>query len=85
MTLSNNKATMKIDYVIKRNGDREAISFDKVMSRIRNLSNDLNINITKITQDICSQIYPDVPTYKLDELGAQIAVALSTEHPDNAI
>ena len=41
--------------------------------------------VIKITQDISSQIYPDVHTYQLDELGAQICASLSTEHPDYGI
>ena len=37
------------DYVIKRNGDKEIVSFDKILRRIKNLANDkkLGKNIKK--------------------------------------
>ncbi len=82
MDTNNSNTVMKVDYVIKRNGEREEVSFDKVLKRVKTLSNNLSVNPTRITQDICSQIYPDVPTYQLDELGAQICASLATEHPD---
>ena len=76
---------MKVDYVIKRNGEKEEVSFDKVLKRVKTLSKNLHVNPTRITQEICSQIYPNVPTYQLDELGAQICASLATEHPDYGI
>ena len=69
-------------YVVKRNGEREEVSFDKCLKRIQKLSKDLKINPMEISQLIITQIYNDVPTWKLDELAAEICAAKTTIHPD---
>ena len=68
--------------VIKRNGEYEDVSFDKVLNRIRILSKDLNVEIYEITQKVCSRIYDLVKTSELDELAAQICSSMIVEHPD---
>ena len=68
--------------VIKRNGEIEEVSFDKVQRRIRYLSHDLNINQTLVSQKICSRIFDNVKTSQLDELGAEICASMITEHPE---
>ena len=68
--------------VIKRNGQTEEVSFDKVQKRIKNLCHNLNVNPTLISQKICSQIYNGVNTSELDELGAQICASMATDNPD---
>ena len=75
-------SNMEVDYVLKRDGTREEVQFDKILRRIKNLSDNLSINPTKLTQKVCSQIYPNIHTSELDELAAQICASLSTEHPD---
>jgi ribonucleoside-diphosphate reductase alpha chain len=69
-------------YVIKRDGRRERIDLGKVAQRIRVLSKGLKVNPDAVAQKITDQIYPDVPTSHLDELGAQICAYLTTKHPD---
>jgi ribonucleoside-diphosphate reductase alpha chain len=74
-------------FVLKRNGERENISFDKVLRRIHNLCKDetmtkLSINGTLVAQKVCSQIYPGVTTKMLDELAAQICTSMMTLHSD---
>ena len=69
-------------YVIKRTGEREEVSFDKCLKRIQKLSKDLKINPVEVSQLIITQIYNDVPTWKLDELAAEICAAKTTIHPD---
>ena len=73
---------MEVDYVTKRDGNKEEVQFDKILRRIKNLSENLSINPTKLTQKVCSEIYPNIHTSELDELAAQICASLSTEHPD---
>jgi ribonucleoside-diphosphate reductase alpha chain len=68
--------------VIKRNGEEEEVSFDKVLNRIRNLSDNLNVDIFDIAQKVCSRIYDNVKTSELDELTAQICSSLIIENPD---
>jgi ribonucleoside-diphosphate reductase alpha chain len=69
-------------YVIKRDGRRERIDLGKVANRIRILSKGLKVNPDAVAQKITDQIYPDVPTSHLDELGAQICAYQTTKHPD---
>ena len=73
--------------VIKRNGSREEVSFDKVTRRIKklcyNLSNEINPII--IAQKVCSQIYNNVTTTELDELTAQICISMTTKNLDYGV
>tara|TARA_Y100001970_G_scaffold230519_1_gene286251 strand:+ start:12657 stop:15407 length:2751 start_codon:yes stop_codon:yes gene_type:complete len=72
-------------YVVKRDGTKEEVYFDKVLRRIKNLSDGLIVNPTLVSQKICTQIYNCVKTSELDELGAEICAAMITEHPDYGI
>ncbi len=74
-------------YVVKRNGEKEEVSFDKVIRRIKNLSKGLDseINPIMIAQKVCSQIYNNVSTAELDELAAQICISMETTHLDYGI
>ncbi len=70
--------------VVKRNGEKEEVSFDKVIRRIKNLSVglDSSINPIMIAQKVIGQIYNNVSTAELDELAAQICISLETTHLD---
>ena len=74
--------------VIKRNGKKQEVSFDKVIWRLRSLC-DMEPKIKtldhiKISQKVISQIYSGIDTSKLDELAAEICTGNSTVHPDFA-
>ena len=71
--------------VIKRNGEMEDVSFDKVLNRLKNLSNGLTIDVTEIAQKVCTRIFDGVKTYELDELAAYLCSSMSIEHPDYSI
>ena len=58
--------------VIKRNGLKEEVSFDKVTRRIKKLCNGLDINPIIIAQKVCAQIYNKKKKNELDELLAKI-------------
>ncbi len=68
--------------VLKRNGSRESVSFDKVLQRVRKAARSLSVNPDALAQQVLSQIYDGVKTSELDELTAQLAAGLSTLHPD---
>jgi ribonucleoside-diphosphate reductase alpha subunit len=68
--------------VLKRNGSRESVSFDKVLQRVRKAARGLSVNPDALAQQVLSQIYDGVKTSELDELTAQLAAGLSTLHPD---
>ena len=71
--------------VIKRNGDMEDVSFDKVLNRLKNLSSGLTIDVSEIAQKVCSRIYDGVKTFELDELAAYLCSSMSIEHPDYSL
>ena len=75
-------SVMEVDYVLKRDGSKEEMSFEKVLKRIKELSKNLNVNPTKISKQVCSQLENNMPTNKIDELSAQLCAACATEHPD---
>lgn len=72
-------------YVIKRDGSRERVDFGKIFKRIKYVYKGLKVNPDMVAQKITDQIYPNVPTSELDELGAQICANLITKHPDYGI
>jgi len=71
--------------VIKRNSEMEDVSFDKVLNRLKNLSQGLTIDVSEIAQKVCSRIYDGVKTYELDELAAYLCSSMSIEHPDYSL
>ena len=73
------------DYVIKRDGRKETVSFDKITSRIQKLSYGINskhCNPIHITQKTIEFLKSGITTSELDELAAQTAASNSTTHPD---
>ena len=79
---TNNNTIMEYEHVTKRNGETEKVYFDKINCRIEKLCEGLKINPTRVTRDITKEMYNGIHTWELDELGAQIAASLCTEHPD---
>jgi ribonucleoside-diphosphate reductase alpha subunit len=74
-------------HVIKRNGKKETIKFDKVTARIEKLSYSLSplVNAIDVAKKVIEGIYDGVPTTELDNLAAETAASLATKHPDYAI
>jgi len=68
--------------VVKRNGVRENVSFDKVLQRIRKASRGLKVNPDILSQQVLARIVDGIKTAELDELTAQMAASLCTTHPD---
>ena len=71
-------------HVIKRNGNSEIVSFDKILKRIKNIGSEakLSINYTSLAMKVIDQLYNGIETSKLDELTAEQCASLSTQHPD---
>lgn len=69
-------------FVIKRDGSQEEVSFDKILHRIKNVSDGLEVNFHEITQKVCSRIHNKVHTHELDEFASQLCSSLIIEHPD---
>ncbi len=82
--ITNIMSALNTFYVVKRNGEREEVSFDKVIRRIRALCSGLSndINPMFVAQKVVTQIYDGVKTTELDELAAQVCISLETTHLD---
>ncbi|HSZ34334.1 MAG TPA: ribonucleoside-diphosphate reductase subunit alpha [Puia sp.] len=74
-------------FVIKRDGKKESVKFDKVTARIQKLSYGLSpiVDIYEVAKKAIEGIYDNVPTTELDNLAAETAASLTTKHPDYAI
>jgi ribonucleoside-diphosphate reductase alpha chain len=74
-------------FVLKRNGKRESVKFDKVTARIEKLSYSLSslIDPIDVAKKVVQGIYDGVPTTELDNLAAETAASLTTKHPDYAL
>lgn len=74
-------------FVIKRNGKKEPVKFDKVTARIQKLSYGLSplVNVHEVAQKTIEGIYDGVTTTALDNLAAETAASLTTTHPDYAL
>jgi len=75
-------------YVIKRDGNRESVKFDKITARIQKLCYGLDpIHVTPISvaMKVIEGIYEGVDTSELDNLAAETAASLTTKHPDYAL
>lgn len=75
-------------YVLKRDGRQESVMFDKISSRIEKLAYNLDkdhLDPPAITLKVIAGLYPGVTTQELDNLAAETAATMTTQHPDYAI
>ena len=72
--------------VIKRDGRKEPIMFDKITARVRKLCYGLNelVDPVKVAMRVIEGLYDGVTTTELDTLAAEIAATMTTSHPDYA-
>ncbi|NDE16715.1 ribonucleoside-diphosphate reductase subunit alpha [bacterium] len=68
--------------VIKRDGSRAPVSFDKVLERIRRAATGLHVDYTRLAQLVLAEIHDGVRTADLDELAARLAISYMSLHPD---
>ncbi|KAG1334762.1 putative Ribonucleoside-diphosphate reductase large subunit [Cocos nucifera] len=74
-------------YVLKRDGRQESVHFDKITARLKKLSYGLSqehCDPVLVAQKVCAGVYKGVTTSQLDELAAETAAAMTTNHPDYA-
>jgi ribonucleoside-diphosphate reductase alpha subunit len=73
--------------VIKRNGKREDVSFDKITARIKKLVYGLSDHVSaiKISMKVIEGLYDGVNTSDLDNLAAETSATMAAIHPDYAL
>lgn len=72
--------------VVKRDGRREPVMFDKITDRIRFLCYELNelVDPVKVAMRVIEGLYDGVTTSELDNLAAETAASMTVTHPDYA-
>ena len=73
-------------FVLKRDGRKEAVKFDKITARIQKLCYGLDtlVDPTSVAMKVIEGIYEGVTTFELDNLAAEVAASLTVKHPDYA-
>jgi ribonucleoside-diphosphate reductase alpha chain len=73
-------------YVVKRDGKKEPVMFDKITERIRKICYGLNplVDPVKVAMRVIEGLYDGVTTSELDNLASEIAATMTTAHPDYA-
>ena len=76
MSVSNSKNNLPMESsnwnVVKRDGSKEAVSFDKVLRRLNKLAHSpdgkkLKVDVMELAQRVISSIYDGVETWQLDK------------------
>jgi ribonucleoside-diphosphate reductase alpha subunit len=72
-------------HVSKRDGRLELLDSTKLLQRLTDLSDGLDmrfLNLVALTESIVRGMYPNVTTHEIDVLAAETAASLGTQHPD---
>jgi len=75
-------------FVIKRDGKKESVKFDKITARIEKLCYGLNpalVDPIDVAKKVIEGLFDGVTTSELDNLAAETAASLTTKHPDYAL
>ncbi|MFM6936012.1 MAG: ribonucleoside-diphosphate reductase subunit alpha [Flavobacteriales bacterium] len=74
-------------YVVKRDGRKEAVKFDKITARIVKMCYGLDplVSPEAVAMKVIEGIYDGVSTSDLDNLAAEVAAAKTIDHPDYAL
>ncbi|RTY93960.1 ribonucleoside-diphosphate reductase subunit alpha [Flavobacterium sp. GT3R68] len=72
--------------VVKRDGHKEPVMFDKITDRIKKLCYGLNdlVDPVKVAMRVIEGLYDGVTTSELDNLAAETAASMTIAHPDYA-
>ena len=72
--------------VLKRDGRREPVMFDKITARVKKLCYGLNelVDPVKVAMRVIEGLYDGVTTSDLDNLAAETAASMTVSHPDYA-
>jgi len=71
-------------FVQKRNGQKEIVSFDKILKRIKTIGQQvgIQINYTTLVIKVIDQLYDGISSSKIDDLLAEQCASLASTHPD---
>ena len=72
-------------HVLKRNGKKEIISFDKILKRIKCIGKKLGLKqiiYAQLAMKVIDQLHDNINTTKIDELTAEQSASMISIHPD---
>jgi len=75
-------------FVVKRDGKKESVKFDKITARIEKLCYGFNpqlVDPIDVAKKVIEGLFDGVTTSELDNLAAETAASLTTKHPDYAL
>ena len=74
-------------YVVKRDGRKEAVKFDKITARIAKMCYGLDplVSPEAVAMKVIEGLFDGVTTTQLDNLAAEVAAAKTIDHPDYAL
>jgi ribonucleoside-diphosphate reductase alpha chain len=75
-------------YVIKRDGSKEIVKYDKISNRIRKQTYGLNndfVDALEVAKKVIQGVYDGVSSIELDDLAAETAASMTSIHPDYSI
>src|ERR1700744_119596 len=73
-------------FVVKRDGKRESVKFDKITARIEKLCYGFHlVDPIDVAKKVIEGLFDGVTTSELDNLAAETAASLTTKHPDYAL
>ena len=72
-------------YVTKRNGNIEKLSYDKIITRLKQLNPTLNIAYSALVFKVMDQLYNNIETSKIDEFICEICASMGSIHYDYSI
>ncbi len=74
-------------YVVKRDGRKEAVKFDKITARIVKMCYGLDLLVSPeaVAMKVIEGLFDGVTTTQLDNLAAEVAAAKTIDHPDYAL
>ncbi|MDX1348598.1 MAG: ribonucleoside-diphosphate reductase subunit alpha [Putridiphycobacter sp.] len=74
-------------YVVKRDGRKEPVKFDKITARVKKLCYGLDpiVQPELVAMKVIEGLYDGVTTIELDNLAAEVSASKTIEHPDYAL
>lgn len=74
-------------HVVKRNGQKELVNFNKVTARIKKLKYDLDkaVDPEKVAQKVIAGVKDGITTTEIDNLAAEVCASLASTHPDYSL
>ena len=72
-------------YVTKRNGLTEKLSYNKIITRLKQLNPNLKIAYSDLVVKVMDQLYNNIETSKIDELICELCASMGTQHYDYSI